>query len=111
MARDWDASYASGDLPWDTGKPDEQLVSFVETGRVKPCRTLEIGCGTGTNALWLAAHAFDVLATDVSPRAIERARKKGAGVANCRFEVLDFLAAEPAGGPFELVFDRGVFHV
>jgi SAM-dependent methyltransferase len=109
--RDWNESYKSGDLPWDTGTPDEHLVAFVEGGRVKPGRTLEIGCGTGTNALWLAAHAFDVLAVDVSPLAIDKARAKAKEARNVRFEVLDFLAAEPAGGPFDFVFDRGVFHI
>lgn len=41
--------------------------------------------------------------------AIDKARAKAQG--RCRFEVVDFLAAEPAGGPFEFVFDRGCFHV
>ena len=111
--RDWNASYAEGDLPWDTGTPDEHLVGTVEGGVVKPGRTLEIGCGTGTNAVWLAARGFDVLGVDVSTLAIERARARAeaAGARGCRFEVLDFLAAEPGGGPFDLVFDRGCFHI
>jgi methyl halide transferase len=55
---------------------------------------------------------FDVLGIDLSTLAIEKARAKGAAAAHgCRFEVLDFLAAEPAGGPFDFVFDRGCFHV
>src|SRR4051812_46797913 len=111
---DWNARYAEGDLPWDTGQPDEHLVKLVERGAVKPGRTLEVGCGTGTNALWLAAHSFDVLATDLAPLAIEKARAKaaaGGAPRNCRFEVLDFLATSPAGGPFDFVFDRGTFHV
>ena len=58
---DWDAHYAEGNLPWDTGAPDENLVASVRAGAVTPGRTLEIGCGTGTNALWLAAQGFDVL--------------------------------------------------
>jgi SAM-dependent methyltransferase len=72
---------------------------------------LEIGCGTGTNALWLAAQGFDVLGVDVSSLAIERARAKvGDGANACRFEVLDFLTDRPAG-TFDAVFDRGCFHV
>jgi SAM-dependent methyltransferase len=109
--RDWNASYASGELPWDTGVPDEHLVTLVERGGVKPGRALEVGCGTGTNALWLAAHGFDVVGVDVSPLAIEKARGKAAGAPRCRFDVVDFLEASPAGGPFDFVFDRGCFHV
>jgi len=110
---DWNARYAEGNLPWDTGAPDEHLVASVRAGVVTPGRTLEIGCGTGTNALWLAAQGFDVLGVDVSPLAIDQARAKATGAigGSCRFEVLDFLAAEPAGGPFDFVFDRGCFHV
>lgn len=109
---DWNERYAEGNLPWDTGVPDSHLVASVSAGVVTPGRTLEIGCGTGTNALWLAEQGFDVLGVDVSPLAIERARAKAATAARrCRFEVVDFLAAEPAGGPFDFVFDRGCFHV
>ena len=107
--RDWNSRYATGDLPWDSGRPEEMLVNAVRAGLVKPGRTLEVGCGTGTNAAWLADSGFDVLGVDISPLAIEQARAKA--VDRCRFEVLDFLAADPAGAPFDLVFDRGCWHV
>ncbi len=110
-ARDWNESYATGDLPWDTGVPDEQLVSVVERGVVAPGRALEVGCGTGTNALWLAGRGFDVVAVDVAPLAIEAARKKTPPGARCEFVALDFLADTPPGAPFDLVFDRGCFHI
>jgi SAM-dependent methyltransferase len=106
----WNESYASGEsLPWDTGTPDPLLVEVVESRAVVPGRTLEIGCGTGTNAVFLAQHGFDVLGIDISEVAVEKARAKAQGP--CRFEARDFLAAAPAGGPFQFVFDRGCFHV
>jgi SAM-dependent methyltransferase len=108
--RDWNESYATGQLPWDTGEPDRMLVEFVRAGRVAPGRALEIGAGTGTNALWLAQQGFDVLAVDVSKLAVEQARAKAASAPRCRFEVGDFLAAPPAG-TFTFVFDRGCFHI
>jgi SAM-dependent methyltransferase len=108
---DWNEHYASGQMPWDSDEPDPALVATVEAGTIPAGRTLEVGCGTGTNALWLAAHGFDVLGVDVSPLAIDRARAKmGAGASACRFEVLDFLEDLPEG-PFNFVFDRGCFHV
>ena len=110
--RCWDESYASGELPWDTGEPEPLLVEFVTSGRVQPTRALEIGVGTGTNAIWLAERAFDVLGIDVASLAIEQANAKLEGRAlRCRFAALDFLSAAPPGGPFEFVFDRGCFHV
>jgi len=108
----WNDSYASGPLPWDTGQPEPLLVEFINSGMVTPCRTLEIGAGTGTNAIWLAERGFDVLGVDVSPLAVEKAvAKMERGDLNCRFATLDFLAAPPPGGPFQFVFDRGCFHV
>jgi SAM-dependent methyltransferase len=111
---EWNAHYLAGELPWDTGRADEHLVELVEGGALPTGRALEVGCGTGTNALWLAERGYDVVAVDVAPLAIERARAKAGGAARCRFEVLDFLAADPPdtpGAPFDLVFDRGCFHV
>ena len=105
----WNESYASGEpLPWDTGTPDPLLVEVIESRAIAPGRTLEVGCGTGTNAIFLAQHGFDVLGIDISEVAVDKARAKAQG--QCRFETVDFLAAAPAGGPFEFVFDRGCFH-
>lgn len=110
--RPWNESYASGQLPWDTGQPEPVLVDFVTSGAVMPSLTLEIGSGTGTNAIWMAERGFDVLGVDVSPLAVERARARLAGRAlRCRFAALDFLAASLPAGPFQFVFDRGCFHV
>jgi len=106
----WNDSYASGEsLPWDTGTPDPLLVEAIESRAITPGRTLEIGCGTGTNAIFLAQHGFEVLGIDISEVAVEKARAKAQG--QCRFEVVDFLAAAPDGDRFEFVFDRGCFHV
>ena len=107
----WDERYATGEAPWDVGQPDEHLVRFVESGRVPKGRALEVGCGTGTNALFLADRGFEVVGLDVSSLAIERAQGKASGVTACRFHCQDFLHDETPGGPFELVFDRGCFHI
>ncbi|WP_394844860.1 class I SAM-dependent methyltransferase [Pendulispora brunnea] len=107
----WNDDYAAGDLPWDTGQPDPRLVEFIESGAIVPGRALDVGCGTGTDAIWLAERGFDVLGIDLSPLAVDQARSKlGASKLRCRFAALDFLAAAPAEPPFDFVFDRGCFH-
>jgi cyclopropane fatty-acyl-phospholipid synthase-like methyltransferase len=78
---------------------------------IPSCKALEIGCGTGTNAVWLAEHNFEVTATDVSEMAIQRAGKRAsdAGV-KCTFLVTNFLNDKIPTAPFGFVFDRGCFH-
>jgi SAM-dependent methyltransferase len=110
--RCWDESYAADELPWDTGEPEPLLVEFVTSGRIAPTKTLEIGAGTGTNALWLAERGFEVLGIDVARLAVERANAKLNGRdLHCRFAALDFLVASAPDEPFHFVFDRGCFHV
>lgn len=107
--RNWNEHYANDNLPWDSGYPDASLITAVETGAIPLGRALEIGCGTGTNALWLANRGFDVLGIDIAPLAIERARARASSRA-CRFEVHDILQM-PIEQKFNFVFDRGCFHV
>ena len=108
----WDERYEAGETPWDTGEPDEHLVEFLLSNPVKGGRALDVGCGTGTNALWLAGQGFTVLGVDISLAAIERARAKaGKGVPHCHFATADFLSDAISDGPFDLVFDRGCLHV
>jgi methyl halide transferase len=108
----WDERYEAGETPWDTGEPDEHLVEFLRSNPVKGGRALDVGCGTGTNALWLAEQGFTVLGVDISSAAIERALAKAAKrVLDCHFATADFLSEAISDGPFDLVFDRGCLHV
>src|SRR5262245_30907763 len=105
----WNDRYASEEpLPWDTGTPDPTLVEFLESHAVAPGRALEVGCGTGTNAIYLAQHGFEVVGVDISSLAVDKAREKARG--QCRFETVDFMSGTPPGGPFHFVLDRGCFH-
>jgi len=109
---DWNEHYVAEELPWDTGEPASQLVELVEEGVIPPGRALEVGCGTGTNAIWLAGRGFDVHGIDISPRAIEMAKEKARSAkGSVELTVLDFMHDEVAAGPFDFVFDRGVLHV
>lgn len=112
---DWNAHYASGKAPWDSGDPEPQLMELVSQRPVAVGRALDIGCGTGTNALWLAARGFAVHAIDIAPLAIERAQAKRAAAklaGDATFEVCDFVnGPELPQGDFQFVFDGGCFHV
>lgn len=111
----WDAFYAdrSRPVPFFAGKPDENLVSYLDRGLVTGGRALDLGCGPGRNALFLAARGFEVDAVDLSPSAVawaeERAREAGAEV---RFHCGDAfeLAGTELTGPYDLIYDSGCFH-
>jgi SAM-dependent methyltransferase len=68
-------------IPWNSETPPEALVELVESGRVKPCKTIDLGCGAGNYAIYLAGKGFEVTGIDNSPTAIriaqENANKKG----------------------------------
>ncbi|MGD8601712.1 MAG: class I SAM-dependent methyltransferase [Gemmatimonadota bacterium] len=109
---DWNEHYVAGELPWDTGEPAPQLVELVEEGVIPPGRVLEVGCGTGTNSIWLAGRGFDVHGVDISERAIEMAKSKARSAeGSIELAALDFMHDELPAGPFDFVFDRGVMHV
>lgn len=108
---DFEARYQTGNTPWEIHRPDQSLLDFIDNSGLAPCRALDIGCGTGSNAIWLASQRFQVTGYDLSPRAIETAGQKAAasGVA-CTFVLGDFLGAALAAGSFDFAFDRGCFH-
>jgi len=111
MIQRFNKRYKSGDTPWDLGKPDFNLKRVVLDRPVQNCRALEIGCGTGDNAVWLARQGFIVTAFDGSELAVETARQKmmNAGV-SCTLHTADFMKTEIPGKPFDFLFDRGCFH-
>jgi SAM-dependent methyltransferase len=108
----WESRYQTGDTPWETGHPSTELQRVIAEDKITPCAALELGCGTGGNAVWLAQRGFDVTALDISPLAIERARQRAAAAgATVRFLMADILAGPDVGGPFDFFFDRGCYHI
>lgn len=94
--------------PWDGGSRKE-LVSLVESGLIKRCRAIDLGCGTGENAIYLAQKGFDVTRVDYAEAAIEKARRraKDSGV-QIRFIVDDLTKLRHVSGTFGLLLDYGV---
>jgi SAM-dependent methyltransferase len=66
----WDARYSGGDQLW-SGNPNQALVTEVRG--LPPSRALDVGCGEGADAIWLAQQGWEVTALDVSQVALERA--------------------------------------
>jgi SAM-dependent methyltransferase len=109
--RDFEASYREGDAPWDIGRPQAEIVALAEAGLITGS-VLDIGCGTGENALYLAGRGHAVFGLDGSATGIERARRKAAerGLP-VQFHVWDALELGRLRKSFETVIDVGLFHV
>ena len=76
MSLFWDVMYLFKRTPWDTGITPPEIVAMIESGRVPIGRALDLGCGTGTNAIYLAGKSFEAMGIDISSRAISIAGRK-----------------------------------
>ncbi len=94
---------------WDTGVTPPELEEFVRNH--PPGRALDLGCGTGTNAIFLAQRGWQVTAVDFVGRAVDAARRKArkAGVL-VDFHREDVTRLAGIRSPFDLVLDIGCFH-
>ena len=98
--------------PWNSDTPPDVLVSLVESQEIKPCKTIDLGCGAGNYAIYLAGKGFDVTGVDISPTAIEiakvHARMKGV---KCEFITADVLGnLREIEVPFEFAYDWALLH-
>jgi cyclopropane fatty-acyl-phospholipid synthase-like methyltransferase len=108
-------AYLFGRTPWDTNITPPELVATIEGPERLPLGSaLDLGCGTGTNVIYLAQHGWDAVGVDFVKRAIRRARAKArkAGV-TARFFTGDVTRLDGIpglNGPFDLVLDIGCLH-
>ena len=106
----WDASYADGPAPWDVGRPQPAVVRVAAAGGFTGA-VLDVGCGTGENALHIAARGVPVLGVDVARTALAIARQKaGQRRVDAEFAPADALHLERLGRTFDTVLDCGLLH-
>ncbi|HYC19721.1 MAG TPA: class I SAM-dependent methyltransferase [Candidatus Bathyarchaeia archaeon] len=97
--------------PWDIGRPQKEFVQLEEAGEIVGS-VLDVGCGTGENALFLAAKGHDVWGVDFTPSAIEKARYKATErKLDVTFLTRNALELRTLGTTFDTVIDSGLFHV
>jgi cyclopropane fatty-acyl-phospholipid synthase-like methyltransferase len=100
----------AGQAPWDIGLPQPAIVSLEDAGQIRGS-VLDVGCGSGENALYLASKRHETWGLDFVPVAIERAKAKAAerGI-DAHFLVEDALKLERLSRQFDTVIDCGLFH-
>lgn len=102
---------AYGGIPnWEIGRPQPAFAALEEAGEIAGA-VLDVGCGTGENALFLAGRGHEVWGVDSAPRAIEIAREKARerGLPAV-FVVQDALHLDELDRTFDTVIDSGLFH-
>jgi 2-polyprenyl-3-methyl-5-hydroxy-6-metoxy-1,4-benzoquinol methylase len=98
-------------LQWESAHPVRALVELFERPDFRPRRVLELGCGDGVNAVFMASRGCQVTAVDISPTALELAREKQRAVGvDIEFVEGDVFELDPSREPYDFVFDRGMFH-
>ena len=95
--------------PWDSGISPPELLEFIQNHPAG--KAIDLGCGTGTNAITLARAGWQVTGVDFAPRAIRMAGKKikQAGI-QADLRVGDVTKLKDISGPFDLALDIGCFH-
>jgi cyclopropane fatty-acyl-phospholipid synthase-like methyltransferase len=115
MSLFWDVRYLFKKTPWDTGITPPEIVAMMDSGKVLTGRALDLGCGTGTNAVFLAQRGFAVTAIDVSRRAIALAKRRARSTRladRVRFECGDvtLMRRWAPEGSIDFACDIGCFH-
>jgi SAM-dependent methyltransferase len=100
-----------GSPPWDIGRPQAEFVRVALEGGIHG-RVLDVGCGTGENAIYFAGLGHEAWGLDAAPLALEKARRKAVERASkVKFVLGDALHLDELGRRFDTITDCGLFHV
>jgi 2-polyprenyl-3-methyl-5-hydroxy-6-metoxy-1,4-benzoquinol methylase len=110
-----ESEYRNGTAPWDTGQPCSETLRRLAAGDLPATGTaLDLGCGSGVQTLLLAAHGLEVVGVDLSTTAIEKARLRASrhpAGGRVRFIAGDVTELREIGEPFDVLVDRGCYHL
>ncbi|RDJ32251.1 MAG: class I SAM-dependent methyltransferase [Crenarchaeota archaeon] len=107
----WDAYYKENEIkkmPWYEEELDADLAEEIKNQRLSRGRFLDLGTGPGTQAAQLAKLGFEVVGTDISDNAINKAKETSK---EAKFFVDDFLHSRLPDHSFDYVLDRGCYHI
>ena len=103
--------YTKPRAPWTRTEPPQELVELIESGKVAPCKAIDVGCGEGFHSIYLASKGFDVLGIDLSERAIRYAKENAArrGV-KVRFVAMDIADLGQITEKFDFILEWSLLH-
>ncbi|OYQ38272.1 hypothetical protein CHU92_05840 [Flavobacterium cyanobacteriorum] len=104
-------SYKLNFAEWDVSAAQPDLVKLVNSGRLPGKRVLDIGCGLGDNAIYMATEGYDVTGIDYVTSGIKVARKRASKTNTCiNFGVADAFSLSSFKNEFDIVTDFGLYH-
>jgi len=100
------------DIPWNIETPPQLLVELLDSGKVRPCKAIDLGCGAGNHAVYLAGKGFDVTGIDFSPTAIRLAKRNAEKKSvKCNFFVADAVSdLDKVNQTWDFAYDWGLLH-
>jgi ubiquinone/menaquinone biosynthesis C-methylase UbiE len=110
----WDSEYESGNYlnRWDYSEPSQELAACIAAGMIRNGgKCLDLGCGSGTETIFISACGYRATGIDISSKALEIARAKAVGL-NLKINWVhgDFLYSGLDSSSFDFISDRGCFH-
>ena len=99
-------------IPWNIETPPDILQNILKTEKVKPCKVIELGCGTGNYVIYLSASGFIATGVDISKTAIEMAKNSAVKrKVQCNFIVADVLSEmTEVQDTFDFAYDWELLH-
>jgi len=98
-------------VPFFVNKPDENLVHYFEKEMIFPSKVLELGCGAGRNAIYLAKKGCSVVGVDLSENALEWAKKRiSEEDVNVELVCANIFDLDFQQESFDFIYDSGCFH-
>jgi SAM-dependent methyltransferase len=109
----WTEFYRERDkeIPFFKNVPDENLVCYLNSGLLTSGKVLELGCGPGRNAIYLARNGWEVDAVDVSETSLQWAKERAEeSDVSIRFIHKNIFDLDIEEGKYDLIYDSGCFH-
>jgi len=114
IRKEWEDIYGNfplEGLPWHSQQPAPPLVRLIDKKQIKKGLCLDIGCGAGSNILYLASKGYKVVGVDISAQALRLAKTRAeAGKIASNFAAADAVNLPFKDSSFDFIFDRGCFH-
>lgn len=101
----WQERFEKKETGWDRGGPSPQLLDWLDSGALQPCRIVVPGCGRGWEVVELARSGFDVVGLDYTPAAVEQVRarceQEGVKAEIVQADVLSYMPSQPFDAVYE----------